>query len=272
MAKETVRPKKALGQNFLVNDGVCEKIADAVVGDGNCGVLEIGPGLGALTKKLAPRARKLVAVELDADILPKLRENLAGFDNVEIVNADVLSVDLQALIREHFAGMPVRAAGNLPYYITSPIVMALLESRLPLEEIVVMVQKEAAQRLCAKEGARECGAVTLAVRYYAEPQMLFDVSPGSFYPAPKVTSSVLRLRVRKQPLVTPRDERRMFAVIKAAFSMRRKTVLNAVAGGLSLDKETLAAAMARAGVDPGARAERLTLADYSSLSDEIIIQ
>lgn len=264
-----MRPKKALGQNFLINDGVCEKIADAVVGDAGLGVIEIGPGLGALTKKLAARAEKLVAIELDADVLPQLRENLAGFGNVEIIRADVLTVDLRALIETRFPGLRVRAAGNLPYYITSPIVMALLESRLPLEEIVVMVQKEAARRLCAPEGSRECGAVTLAVRYYAEPRMLFDVSPGSFYPAPKVTSTVLRLRVRGTPAVSPRDEKKMFAVIRAAFSMRRKTALNAVAAGMGLDREAVAAAMGKAGVDPGARAERLTLAQYCALSDAL---
>ncbi len=269
MAEKTARPKKALGQNFLINDGVCEKIADAVGGDGELGVIEIGPGLGALTAKLARRARKVVAIEIDGDIIPKLRENLTGVENVEIVQADVLAISLRALIDERLAGLTVRAAGNLPYYITSPILMSLLESRLPLDEIVAMVQKEAAQRLCAKEGSRESGAVTLAVRYYAEPEMLFDVSPGSFYPAPKVTSTVLRLRVRKTPAVSPRDEKRMFAVIKAAFSMRRKTVLNAVSGGMGLEKETVAAAMARAGVDSGARAERLTLADYCALADNL---
>ncbi len=258
-------PKKLFGQNFLVNSGICEKIASECVPDAERGVLEIGPGMGALTRELAKRAKKVVAVEIDTELIPVLQENLREFDNVKIINQDVLKTDLHAILAEEFSGMKVTAAGNLPYYITSPILMQLLEQRVPVEYIVAMVQKEAAQRFCAQEGSRESGAVTLAIRYYSEPRILFDVSPGSFYPPPKVTSSVIRLDLR-QSNAKPADEKRMFAVIRAAFSQRRKTAANAVAAGLGLDKAVVAAALAEIGLDPSVRPEKMTLADFAALS------
>ncbi len=268
LAQAGLAPKKLFGQNFLVNQGVCAKIADACVPEPGWGVVEIGPGLGALTKELAKRAKRVVAVEIDTALVPLLQKNLAEFDNVEIVCADALKTDLHALLRERLGGLRVTAAGNLPYYITSPILMSVLESRLPVEQIVAMVQKEAAVRLCAGEGSRESGAVTLAVRYYSEPSLLFDVSQGSFYPPPKVTSSVIRLRVRPHE-AAPADEAWMFSVIRAAFSQRRKTAANAISAGLGLDKAAVAAGIEAVGLNAAARPERMTLRDFAALSDRL---
>lgn len=261
-----MKPKKSLGQNFLINPSIPVKMVEAGGIDGEFGVLEIGPGLGALTSELAKRAAKVVAVELDSSLLPRLRENLRGFKNVSIIEGDALKLPLADIIEEQFGGLRRAVFGNLPYYITSPLVMKLLEERTPAEFVEVMVQKEAAIRLAAPEGSRECGAVTLAVRYYAEPEILFDVSPGSFFPAPKVTSSVVRFRLRDKPPVTPADEQRMFAVIRAAFSQRRKTAVNAVTSGLSMEKKEVTDAFAAAGIDLTARAERITLREYAALS------
>ncbi len=268
LAKNGLAPKKLFGQNFLVNNGICEKIANACVPDGEYGVLEIGPGMGALTRELAKRAKKVVAIEIDSELVPVLRENLADFDNATILNQDVLKTDLHAVIAAHFAGMRVVAAGNLPYYITSPIIMRLLEQRLPVECIVAMVQKEAAVRFCAPEGSRESGAVTLAIRYYSEPHMLFDVAPGSFYPPPKVTSSVIKLDVRGSA-AQPADEARMFAIIKAAFSQRRKTAANSIAAGLNADKAAVTDALLAVGLEPTIRPERMTLQDFAALSGHL---
>ena len=223
---------KGLGQNFIVNPGVCPKIVEASGIDGTYGVLEIGPGIGVLTKELALRARRVVAIELDARLPALLAETLAGFSNVRIVQGDALKLDLAALIRQEFPGMKVAVCANLPYYITSPLVMKLLEDRLPLQHITVMVQREAAQRLAALPGTRGAGAVSYAVHYYASPQVLFSVQPGSFYPPPKVTSAVLRLLLHAAPPVAPQSERAMFRTIRAAFSQRRKTAANAVSAGL----------------------------------------
>lgn len=270
MSKDGVRPNKALGQNFLINDGVCEKIANAAVVDACGAVIEIGPGLGALTRKLAERAKKVVVVEIDSSIIPKLKENLKDYDNIEIINADILTTDLNALIEERCGGMRISIAGNLPYYITSPIIMALLERRVPAERITAMVQKEAAARLCAADGSREGGAISLAVRYYSEPSVLFDVSPGSFYPAPKVTSSVIRLDVLDMPRVAPKDEKFMFRIIKAAFCMRRKTAVNAISSSLALEKAKVADAVVAATGDPNIRPERINLSQYVKISDLLL--
>ncbi len=262
-------PKKIFGQNFLINKGICAKIADAAVPDKGCGVLEIGPGLGALTCELAARAQKVVALEIDRELIPQLEQNLSGFDNVEIICADALKTDLNEIIATRFAGMRAVAAGNLPYYITSPLVMALLERRLALESITVMVQRETAQRFCAKEGSRECGAPTFAVRYFSDPQILFDVSPGSFYPAPNVYSSVMRLRVLERPAVAPKDESFMFSLIRAAFSQRRKTAANAISSALGLDKAEILCALSNINVSETARPESMTLAQFCALSDAL---
>ncbi len=258
---------KQFGQNFIVNPGVCPKIVEASGIDDTFGVIEIGPGIGVLTKELAKRAKKVVAIEVDERLPAILSETLAEFSNVRVVLGDVLKTDLAALIRDEFPGLRVAVCANLPYYITSPIVMKLLEEKLPIEHITVMVQHEAAQRLCAEPGTREAGAVTYAVRYYAQPKLLFTVSPGSFYPAPKVTSAVIRLALHKAPPVEVRDEAALFRTVRAAFGQRRKTAVNSVSAGLGLPKDRVAAAMDAAGIPPAARAERITLAQYAALAD-----
>lgn len=263
---------KSLGQNFLINPSVCPRMAEAAVQrkekNARVGVIEIGPGIGVLTKELLERAEKVVAVELDKRLLPVLDETLGEYDNLKIVNADVLELDLHRLIEEEFSGMEVVVCANLPYYITSPVIMKLLEDRLPIGAITVMVQKEAAVRLCAEPGARDSSAITTAVRYYCDPELLFHVSAGSFMPAPRVDSAVIRLALH-EPTVHPRDEATFFKVIKAAFAQRRKTVLNSLSSSLSLDKDTVRAILKSAGVDESARAERLTLKNFADISDAV---
>ncbi len=258
---------KGFGQNFIINPGVCPRIAEASgIGPG-WGALEIGPGIGVLTEQLAERADKVVSVEVDTRLQPLLAETMAGHPNFKLVLGDVLKVDLAALLKAEFPGMPVAVCANLPYYITSPILMRLLEERLPIRSITVMVQKEAAQRLCAAPGTRQAGAISYAVAYYAAPELLFTVQPGSFYPAPKVTSAVIRLTLHDTPPVQPAngDERGLFRLIRAAFSQRRKTAANAVAAGLGLPKPRVTAALQAAGLDARLRPEQLTLADYCAL-------
>lgn len=207
--------EKKFGQNFIINPSVCPRIVDHAGIDENTGVIEIGTGVGVLTAELAKRAKKVVAIEIDTDLKELLKETLGEYDNIEIIFDDVLNVDLNALIEEKFKGMPVVVCANLPYYITSPIIMKLLEDRLNVENITVMVQKEAAQRLCARQQSRDIGAISLAVQYYSDPQMCFTVSPGSFYPAPKVTSSVIKLVVKKENDIKPKNEKNMFRLIRA---------------------------------------------------------
>mgnify|MGYP004509748391 FL=1 len=257
---------KKLGQNFLINPAVCPRMAGACGVDGESAALEIGPGVGVLTKELAKRAKKVVAVELDDRLPPVLAETLADFHNVTVVEGDVMKLPLDALIKEQCGDMTVHICANLPYYITSPILMLLLENRLPVEDITVMVQKEAAERLCAAPGTRACGAVSLAVQYYAEPTRLFSVSRGSFLPAPNVDSAVIRLAVRKEPPVAVGDEKRLFALIRAAFGQRRKALINALCTAGYTKEENLAA-LERAGIPPTARAEQLTLAQFAALAD-----
>ena len=259
---------KSLGQNFLINPSVCPRMAEAAVRGADVGVLEIGPGIGVLTNELLKRASKVVAVELDKRLLPVLDETLAEYDNLKVINADVMKLYLHELIQDEFGSMDVSVCANLPYYITSPIIMKLLEDRLPVSSITVMVQKEAAVRLCAEPGSRDSSAITAAVRYYCDPELLFHVSAGSFMPAPKVDSAVIRLSLR-EPSVHPRDEALFFRVIRGAFAQRRKTVLNSLSSSLSLDKGELSDILCKAGVDPSARAERLTLQNFSDISDAV---
>ncbi len=260
---------KALGQNFLINPTVCPRMADACGADENTGVIEVGPGFGVLTAELAKKAAKVVSIELDERLLPVLDETLADFDNVEVVNSDVLKVDLHKLIEEKFSGMKVAVCANLPYYITSPVIMHLLESKLPVENITVMVQKEAAQRLCAPVGSRDAGAVTVAVDYYADAQKMFDVSAGSFMPAPKVDSSVIRLNVRKEPPIELCDEKLFFRMVKAVFAQRRKTAANSISSGMSIPKDIVYQAIEAAGYGENVRAESFTLDELAALSNEI---
>lgn len=257
---------KSLGQNFIVNPSVCPRIAELGGVGPETGVLEIGAGFGVLTNELAARAKKVVVVELDSRLLPVLDYTLAEYDNVVVRNQDILKTDLPALLAQEFAGMEVVVCANLPYYITSPILMTLLESRLPVRAITVMVQKEAGERLCAPMPSRACGAVTAAVRYYSEPRVLFPVSRGSFYPAPNVDSMVVRLDVRDKLPLEGEEERRLFRVVRAAFGQRRKTLCNTLSQGLEISKETAVAAIAAAGLKPAARPEELSLEEFIALS------
>lgn len=260
---------KKLGQNFLINPSVCPRMAEACGMGPKDGVLEIGPGIGVLTHELAQRAGRVAAIELDDRLLPVLRETLAEHDNVEIIHGDAMKLDLHRLLAEQFGGRRVAVCANLPYYITSPLLMRLLESRLPVETITVMVQKEAAVRLCAAPGTRECGAVSLAVQYYAQARTLFPVSRGSFLPAPHVDSAVIQLTVRKEPPFAVRDEAGLFRVIRAAFGQRRKTLANALTGG-GFDKDAVRRAMQAAGVAETARAEELSLPAFAALADALV--
>ena len=259
---------KKLGQNFLINPSVCPRMAEACGIGTEGGVLEIGPGIGVLTRELARQAGQVVAVELDDRLPPVLAETLAGVDNVSLVWGDCMKLDLHVLLREKFGDRPVAVCANLPYYITSPVIMMLLESRLPVENITVMVQKEAAQRLCAAPGTREAGAVTLAVQYYAEAETLFGVSRGSFLPAPNVDSAVIRLTIRKQPPCLVKDEGMMFRLIRAGFNQRRKTLLNALTGA-GFTKEALNAAFTVTDIPATARAEQLTLPEWAAIADAL---
>ncbi len=261
---------KAMGQNFLINPSVCPRMAEQGGAAPGRGVLEIGPGVGVLTAELARRAEKVVCIELDARLKPILAETLAEFENVQIVMGDVMEADLEGILAGYFKGMPVSVCANLPYYITTPILMRLLEARLPVEAITVMVQKEAAQRLCAAPGTRECGAISAAIAYYSAPKQLFSVSAGSFMPAPNVDSAVIRLDILKTPPVQPRDETFMFTVVRGAFSQRRKTVCNALSSALNLPKTTVATCLAQCALNPNARAEQLTLPQLAALSDALL--
>ena len=257
---------KALGQNFIVNPEVCPRIAyESGVNKDMC-ALEIGPGIGVLTKELAKRAKQVLAVEIDEALPPVLAETLAEFDNVTVLGADVLKIDVLKTAREHFGDTPFVVCANLPYYITSPILMKLLEEGCGAESITVMVQKEAAQRITAKPGTRDCGALTAAIHYYSEPEKLFDVGKNSFVPAPKVDSSVIRLKIRKEPPVSVPDEKYFFKVIRASFGQRRKTLANSVSGGLGFTKDEVLCALERCGLSPTARAEELSLEDFAAFS------
>ena len=259
---------KKLGQNFLINPSVCPRMAEACGADADSGVLEIGPGIGVLTRELGLRAGRVVAIELDDRLPPVLAETLAGMDHVSVVQGDCMKLNLHALLAEQFGDRPVAVCANLPYYITSPIIMNLLESRLPVENITVMVQKEAAQRLCAVPGTRQAGAVTWAVQYYAEAETLFTVSRGSFMPAPNVDSAVIRLTIRKQPPCEVKDEKVLFRLIRAGFGQRRKTLLNSLAAA-GFTKAQITAALDAAGIAPAARAEELTLPQWAAIADGI---
>ena len=256
---------KGFGQNFIVNPGICPKMVEKAGINQEYGVLEIGPGVGVLTRELAAAAARVAAVELDERLFPLLRETLAGYENVRVIPGDAMKLDLAALIRREFAGLRVAVCANLPYYITSPLLMRLLEERLPVESITVMVQKEAAERLCAAPGSRAAGAISCAVSYYAQPKLLFTVQPGSFYPPPKVTSAVIRLQLREAPPVDTPDEAGFFRLVRAAFGQRRKAAANSISAGLGLPKPQVTAAMQTAGLSPLARPEQLALADFCAL-------
>ena len=261
---------KALGQNFLINPTVCPRMAEAS-GAGECrGVIEVGPGIGVLTWELAQVAPKVAAIELDERLFPVLEETLSQCSNVTVVPGDVMKLDLHQLIDQEFDGGPVCVCANLPYYITSPVIRRLLEEKLPLTSITVMVQKEAAQRLCAAPGTRECGAVSVAVHYRSKPQMLFSVGRGSFLPPPKVDSAVIRLDLLQEPPVQVEDEDWFFQVSRSAFAQRRKTAANSISATLHLPKPQVETALVAAGAQENVRAERLTLEQLGELSNQLL--
>lgn len=268
LARHGFRFSKALGQNFLINPSVCPRMAQECGAAPDTGVLEIGPGIGVLTRELAQRAGKVVAVEIDERLLPILSETLAEFENIKIVHGDVMKIDLPRLLREEFGELPVNVCANLPYYITSPIIMLLLEQRLPVESITVMIQLEAAKRFCAPVGSRQAGAVSVAAQYYSEPEILFGVSRGSFLPAPEVDSAVVRFRIRKQPPIRV-DEQQFFKMVRGAFSQRRKTVLNSISSAMGCPKPQIAAALLRAGVPENARIEQLSMQQLEAVSNAL---
>lgn len=260
--------KKQLGQNFLIDPSVCPAMADAAAAD--CGnILEIGPGVGVLTVELAKRAKRVAAIELDTALRPILEKTVGGFDNTKVIYGDCMKLNLHSLIEEQFGGGPVTVCANLPYYITSPVLMRLLETRLPITSIIVMVQKEAAERLCATVSSRAAGAVTVAVAYRAKARQLLQVPKESFLPQPKVDSAVIRLSVLERPPVEVADEELFFALVRAGFMQRRKTFVNA-AGNLSgITKEMLRSAVVAAGQQENVRAEALTMQQWAAISNNI---
>ena len=261
--------KKSLGQNFLINPAVCPQMADSAAACGEDAVIEIGPGIGVLTVELAKRVKNVVSIELDERLKPVLSETLSGYNNTEIIFGDVMKLDLKKIIYERFEGKKVSICANLPYYITSPIIMSLLESRLPVTSVTVMVQREAAQRICAAVGSRESGAVTVAVNYYSCPEILFGVSRGSFMPQPNVDSSVIRLTVLDEPPIKVADENYFFKFVRSSFGKRRKTLVNSAALGCGIEKEIIKKALISAKLPEDIRAEKLTMSELGEVFNSI---
>lgn len=266
--------RKSLGQNFLTDDTVLEQIVSAAEIDGDTCVLEIGPGAGALTCRLAEKAHKVIAVEIDSGLIPLLRENTAEFQNVQIINRDILKTDIRRLLSEECEGRPVKVVANLPYYITTPIIMKLLEEKPGLSGVVIMIQKEVADRLTAQAGTKAYGAITLAVNYYARPSMVCLVPPEAFVPPPKVCSAVLKLDILKEPPVELADEAFFFRLIQAAFGQRRKTFLNSVgnAAQLNICKEDVKNVLNKFGICENIRGEALNLVQFAQISNELFVR
>lgn len=259
--------KKGLGQNFLTSQNVLEEIVDSAEIDS--GVIEVGPGFGVLTSELAKNSDKVVTIEIDERLIDVLEYTLADYDNVKIVNADILKLDLHKLIQEEFGNEKVSIAANLPYYITTPIITKLLEEKLPLKNIVVMVQKEVALRMAAKPSSKDYGAITVLCQYYTEPSVVTNVPASLFVPPPKVDSAVLRLKIRENPAVHVTDEKMFFRVVKAAFSQRRKTLLNCLCSNFSFPKEEMSALLEGVGITSSRRGETLSLQEFADISDAI---
>lgn len=263
--------RKEFGQNFLTDPEVIDSIADACCADKACTVLEIGPGIGTLTRSLAARYRRVIALEIDRSLIPVLRYTLSDHPNVEVINADVMQVDLGELLAEAFREGPVAVCANLPYYITTPILMKLLESRLPFDGITVMVQAEVADRLCAHAGSKAYGAITVSVDYYGTAEELLFVPADRFVPAPKVNSKVVRIALWGTKPCVPQSEELFFRTVKAAFGQRRKTLANALSTGFpELGKERIAAILAEQGLPADIRGERLDVAHFVALSDRLL--
>lgn len=269
MSENPFRKKKKYGQNFLINKAVVDRIAAESGVTPDCGVLEIGPGDGALTAALLGKAGKVVSVEIDDELIPVLEARFGADTRFSLVHADILDVDISALIESRFGDMPVCVCANLPYYITTPIIMKLLEGRYGFRSVTVMVQKEVAARLCSTDPA-QCGAVTLAVNYYAAAKRLFTVSAGSFSPPPKVDSAVIKLTPYDSPPVDVCDEKLFFDIIRAAFGQRRKTLANALSSAFGFEnRQAIAEAIAAAGTDPNTRGERLSIEEFAEITKKI---
>lgn len=261
--------QKKFGQNFLIDTSVLERIVSAAqVAKEDC-VLEIGPGIGTMTQYLAERAREVVAVEIDRNLIPVLQDTLSGYDNVTLVNDDILKVDIRKLVEEKNGGRPIRVVANLPYYITTPIIMALLEGHVPLKSITVMVQKEVAERMQTGPGTKDYGALSLAVQYYAKPELVANVPPNCFIPRPNVGSAVIHLVRYEEPPVQAEDEKKMFSLIRASFNQRRKTLANGLSNAqeLGVTREQVTKVLEELGLSPTVRGEALTLEQFAQLSN-----
>ncbi len=261
--------QKKYGQNFLIDTHVLDKIIAAAGITKEDFVLEIGPGIGTMTQYLCESAREVTAVEIDKALIPVLEDTLSAYDNVEVLNQDILKVDINRIAQEKNGGRPIKVVANLPYYITTPIIMGLFESQVPIDSITVMVQKEVADRMQVGPGTKDYGALSLAVQYYAKPEIVANVPPNCFMPRPKVGSAVIRLTRHKEPPIQVKDEKLMFQIIRASFNQRRKTLANGLnnAGGFHLSKEAIIKAIEELGVSPSIRGEALTLEQFALLSD-----
>lgn len=261
--------QKKFGQNFLIDPHVLKKIMDkAEISKDDC-IVEIGPGIGTMTQYLAENARQVIAIEIDQNLIPILQDTLSDYQNVMVINEDVLKVDMYGLIEEKNQGKPIKVVANLPYYITTPIIMGLLESHIPLDSITIMVQKEVAERMQEGPGSKEYGALSLAVQYYAKPEIVAYVPPNCFMPRPKVGSAVIRLTCHERPPVEVKNEKFMFDLIRASFNQRRKTLVNGLgnAANLNLKKDQVAAALEAMGISAAIRGEALSLEQFARLSD-----
>ncbi len=258
---------KSLGQNFLIDENALSEIVASAAPDG-ANVLEIGPGFGTLTQRLCQHAKKVVCVEIDSAAIPILTDNLKEFDNLKIIHADIMKTDIESLSKEEFSGERIKVCANLPYYITSPVIMSLLNPNLPIDDITVMIQKEVAHRIGAKPGTKDYGVLTLTVGYYATCEVVTVVKPSSFVPPPKVDSAVITLTMRDKPPVDVKDKEMYFKVIKAAFALRRKTLLNALSSGLGISKDEVKTALENAGIDEKRRGETLTDEEFARLANQ----
>lgn len=263
--------QKKFGQNFLIDTHVLDKIIGAAGITKDDFVLEIGPGIGTMTQYLCAAAREVAAVEIDKALIPILKDTLKGFDNVEVINEDILKVDINRLTEEKNGGRPIKVVANLPYYITTPIIMGLFESHVPIDSITIMVQKEVADRMKTGPGSKDYGALSLAVQYYAKPEIVANVPPNCFMPRPNVGSAVIRLTRHEQPVVDVKDEKLMFRIIRASFNQRRKTLVNGIgnAADIPYSKEQVAKALEALGMSATIRGEALTLQEFAALSDEL---
>lgn len=271
MGKSGFRFSKSLGQNFLIDENILDKMIKGSLIDKDTNIIEIGPGFGTLTQRLLMSAKKVVAIEIDKTAVPILQDNLSEFDNLKIINDDVLKCDLKKIIADEFGGGQVRIVANLPYYITTPIIMHILESHLNAESLCIMIQKEVAERIMAKPSTKDYGALSVAVNYYAEPRMICTAPPSSFIPMPKVSSAVISLDIRQNPPVDVKDEKDYFKVVKASFGQRRKTLLNALSGSslIPMSKAEIMACLQRIGIDEKRRGETLSLKDFADITNEI---